>query len=81
MMLTQDEIQPDAIMQSGTIEKTGAGDTFGGCCLHYVLEYGIDGLTEQRMHEMLCFADAGTGRNRRINETDGQVTERCLSFL
>ena len=47
-----------AYLQGGTIETTGAGDTFGGCCLHYVLEYGMDGLTEQRMHEMLCFANA-----------------------
>ncbi|MCI5969527.1 MAG: carbohydrate kinase, partial [Oscillospiraceae bacterium] len=27
-----------------TIEKTGAGDTFGGCALGYILEHGIENL-------------------------------------
>lgn len=41
-----------------TIETTGAGDTFGGCALHFVLKYGLDGLNEDRLHEMLTFANA-----------------------
>lgn len=41
-----------------TIETTGAGDTFGGCALHFVLQYGLDGLNEDRLHEMLTFANA-----------------------
>ena len=45
-------------LQKETIETTGAGDTFGGCCLHYVLEYGLDGLNEERLKEMLTFANA-----------------------
>ena len=41
-----------------TIETTGAGDTFGGCALHFVLQYGLDGLNEDRLHQMLTFANA-----------------------
>ena len=41
------------------IEKTGAGDTFEGCALNFVLEYGIDGLNEKTISELLSFANAG----------------------
>lgn len=40
------------------IETTGAGDTFCGSVLHYVLQNGIEDLTEEQMGEMLCFANA-----------------------
>jgi fructokinase len=42
-----------------TIETTGAGDTFGGCALNYILEHGIDSLTEQDLTRLLTFANAG----------------------
>ena len=42
----------------GVIETTGAGDTFCASVLHYVLEHGLDGLTEPQLHEMLRFANA-----------------------
>ncbi len=45
-------------MQENTIETTGAGDTFGGCCLHYVLKYGIDNFDKLKLLEMLTFANA-----------------------
>lgn len=45
-------------LQDNTIETTGAGDTFGACCLHYVLKYGPDDLDEERLTEMLAFANA-----------------------
>ncbi len=41
------------------IEKTGAGDTFEGCALNYLLEYGLDNLTEENLTELLTFANAG----------------------
>lgn len=41
------------------IEKTGAGDTFEGCALHYVLEHGIENLTAEILNELLTFANAG----------------------
>ena len=51
-------VEMPSFIQKETIETTGAGDTFGGCCLHYVLEYGLDGLNEERLKEMLTFANA-----------------------
>jgi fructokinase len=42
----------------GTIETTGAGDTFCACVLNFLLEHGMDGLTEAQLTEMLRFANA-----------------------
>ena len=50
------EVAP--FLQEKTIETTGAGDTFGACCLHYVLKYGLDSLDEEKLKEMLTFANA-----------------------
>lgn len=46
-------------MNVKTIEKTGAGDTFGGCALNYLLEHDIDNLTEENLMELVVFANAG----------------------
>lgn len=45
-------------LRKDTIETTGAGDTFCGCVLHFVLEYGLDALQEETIHEMLAFANS-----------------------
>ena len=50
------EVAP--FLQKNTIETTGAGDTFGGCVLHYILEHGLEDLTEDNLAEMLRFANA-----------------------
>ena len=50
------EVAP--FLQENTIETTGAGDTFGGCVLHYILEHGLEDLTEDNLAEMLRFANA-----------------------
>ena len=42
----------------GTIETTGAGDTFCACVLNYVLEHGADKLSEIEVTDMLRFANA-----------------------
>lgn len=42
----------------GTIESTGAGDTFCASVLNFVLENGIDGLTFEQRKRMLSFANA-----------------------
>ncbi len=42
----------------GTIETTGAGDTFCACVLNYVLENGIEQLKESDLKQMLRFANA-----------------------
>ena len=47
-----------AFRLGGTIETTGAGDTFCASVLHYVLEHGVSELTEAQLTEMLRFANA-----------------------
>ena len=42
----------------GTIETTGAGDTFCACVLNYILENGIVDLTENDLVNMQRFANA-----------------------
>ena len=42
-----------------SVEKTGAGDTFFGCVLNYVLEHEVDKLTKEQLLELLRFANAG----------------------
>ncbi len=46
-----------AFVQRGTVETTGAGDTFAACCLHHILEYGLEELTRERLVRMLTFAN------------------------
>lgn len=50
------EVAP--FLQKNTIETTGAGDTFGACCLHHVLEHGLENLDERQLMQMLIFANA-----------------------
>lgn len=51
-------VEAAPFLQENTIETTGAGDTFGGCCLHFLLEYGLDDLDEEKLSRMLTFANA-----------------------
>lgn len=48
----------EAYLQSGTIETTGAGDTFCACVLNYVLEHGWKEFSKAELEEMLQFANA-----------------------
>ncbi len=50
-------VEVGAVLQENTIETTGAGDTFGGCCLYFVLKYGLEQLDEEKLREMLAFAN------------------------
>ena len=47
-------------LNENTIETTGAGDTFGACVLNYVLENGLEGLSEENLKEMLTFANGAS---------------------
>lgn len=47
-----------ALIQENTVETTGAGDTFFGSVLHFVLENGLDNLENSDLKEMLSFANA-----------------------
>ena len=42
----------------GTIETTGAGDTFCACVLGFVLKNGVENLTQSQLAQMLRFANA-----------------------
>ena len=48
----------DGCRLGGTIETTGAGDTFCACMLNFLLDHGLEGLTEAELGEMLRFANA-----------------------
>lgn len=50
-------VEVKALLQKDTIETTGAGDTFGGCVLHYVLEHGWKEYNSEELQEMLRFAN------------------------
>lgn len=41
-----------------TVDTTGAGDTFCGCILGFVLEHGLEQLTKYDLEQMLAFANA-----------------------
>lgn len=50
-------VEVPAVLQEGTIETTGAGDTFGACVLNYVLEHGWKEYKKEELEEMLQFAN------------------------
>ena len=50
-------VEVPAFLQKNTIDTTGAGDTFGGCILHFICEYGLENLTKEQLKEMLRFAN------------------------
>ena len=47
-----------AVLREDTIETTGAGDCFGACILHQVLEKGMRDYEVSELEEMLKFANA-----------------------
>lgn len=47
-----------AIIRKETMETTGAGDTFGACILHQVLQKGLREYSIAELEEMLLFANA-----------------------
>ncbi|MDD7730338.1 MAG: carbohydrate kinase [Clostridia bacterium] len=51
-------VEAAPVLQENTIETTGAGDTFCASALNYVLEHGLENLTEENLMEMLTFANA-----------------------
>lgn len=51
-------VEAAPFLQKTTIETTGAGDTFCASTLNYILEHGLENLTEENLMEMLTFANA-----------------------
>ncbi|WHH60341.1 carbohydrate kinase [Petroclostridium sp. X23] len=50
-------VKKPAFLNRDTVDTTGAGDTFCGCCLAYVLVHGIEELSKIQLEEMLVFAN------------------------
>ena len=53
------KVYQEAFLTNRTIDTTGAGDTFLGYCLAYILEQGME-LSDHQLQEMLFRANAGT---------------------
>lgn len=73
-----------AFRLGGTIETTGAGDTFCACVLNSVLEKGIDDLSEDDIREMLRFANAAaylvtTKKGALLSMPDREEVEKILA--
>ena len=51
-------VEVQGFAQEHVADTTGAGDTFCGSVLNYVLEHGIEDLSEENLKEMLTFANA-----------------------
>lgn len=51
-------VEAAPFLRCDTVETTGAGDTFCGCILHYLLSHDCRSLSEEEMREMLTFANA-----------------------
>ncbi len=54
----EESVYVPAFSLGGTIETTGAGDTFCACILNYVLDHGVKDLSRDQLTEMLRFANA-----------------------
>ncbi len=52
------KVKVDSFLMGNTVETTGAGDTFFACVINYILENGLSDLTENKLNEMLKFANA-----------------------
>ena len=51
-------VEAGPFLREDTIETTGAGDTFCACAISYVLDHGLESLTEENLRELLTFANA-----------------------
>lgn len=71
-----------AFTQKNTIETTGAGDTFCGCVLHYILEQGMEKLGKDELNQMLTFANAAaaliTTRKGALRVMPEEKEIKCL---
>lgn len=52
------KVEAAPFLQEHTIETTGAGDTFCASTLNYVLDHGLESLTDENLKELLTFANA-----------------------
>lgn len=66
------------------IDTTGAGDTFCGCVLNYIIENGLDDLSKNQLEEMLDFANTAaalvTTRKGALKAMP-KIEEICAHFI
>lgn len=52
------QVERPAFLQQTTTETTGAGDTFFASIINFLLEHGLENLSEANLADMLTFANA-----------------------
>lgn len=52
------KVEVAGFYQENVVDTTGAGDTFCGSVLSYICDYGLEGLSEENLIEMITFANA-----------------------
>lgn len=51
-------VEASGFYQENVVDTTGAGDTFCGSVLSYIVEHGLDDLSDEKLLQMLTFANA-----------------------
>ncbi len=51
-------VEASGFYQENVVDTTGAGDTFCGSVLSYIVEHGLDDLSEENLLQMITFANA-----------------------
>ena len=54
----KEALKAEAFLTDRTIDTTGAGDTFCGCCLNYLLDHPVETLNREGVRVMLTTASA-----------------------
>ena len=78
------KVTADGFHQENVIDTTGAGDTFCGCMLSYICDNGLSNLTEDKLYEMIRYANAAasivtTRAGAILSMPSKEEIERCLN--
>lgn len=69
-------VEVPGFVQEHTIETTGAGDTFCANSLNYILEHGMEGLTEENLKELLTLQSGSIHDHNKKRGTSGYADQR-----
>lgn len=70
-------VEASGFPQEHVADTTGAGDTFCGSVLNYVLEHGLEDLKEEDLKEMLTFANAAASLITTKKGAIRSMPEKC----
>lgn len=79
------KVQVPGFIQKDTMDTTGAGDTFWGYILNYILEHELEDLNDMLLTEMLKFANAAASiittryGALKVMPTRSEIEELCLT--